>query len=140
MTTWFHNLSSLNRISLYNVCETGKRWIRQMMTGTFLVPALVCGMAFFINFLAIYYHSSRSIPFVTMVRMFTLCFELYYADKLTSHLGESTRNGHRRVMLCSFMSLSKVVIILLQIVNQTISLYFVVAYCCMQEYELSCLI
>ncbi len=34
----------------------------------FLLPSLVCGTAFFINFIAIYYHASRAIPFGTMVR------------------------------------------------------------------------
>jgi len=47
---------------------TGKRWIKQMMTSAFLIPILVCGTAFFINFIAIYYHASRAIPFGTMVR------------------------------------------------------------------------
>ena len=42
-----------------------------MFTGAFLVPLLVCGMAFLINFLAIYYHSSRAIPFGTMVSVVT---------------------------------------------------------------------
>jgi len=47
---------------------TGKCWIKQMMTSAFLIPVLVCGTAFFINFIAIYYHASRAIPFGTMVR------------------------------------------------------------------------
>jgi transmembrane 9 superfamily protein 3 len=46
----------------------GKNWIRQMVVSAFLLPALVCGTAFFINFIAIYYHASRAIPFGTMVR------------------------------------------------------------------------
>lgn len=45
----------------------GKFWIKQMLTGAFMIPALVCGTAFFINFIAIYYHASRAIPFGTMV-------------------------------------------------------------------------
>ena len=47
----------------------GKNWIRQMVVSAFLLPALVCGTAFFINFIAIYYHASRAIPFGTMVRI-----------------------------------------------------------------------
>ena len=31
----------------------GKNWIRQMVVSAFLLPALVCGTAFFINFIAI---------------------------------------------------------------------------------------
>ena len=39
-----------------------------MLLSAFLLPVLVCGTAFFINFIAIYYHASRAIPFGTMVR------------------------------------------------------------------------
>jgi len=42
-----------------------------MFIGAFLIPAMVCGTAFFINFIAIYYHASRAIPFGTMVSDFT---------------------------------------------------------------------
>lgn len=45
----------------------GKVWIRQMFVSAFMLPALVCGTAFCINFIAIYYHASRAIPFGTMV-------------------------------------------------------------------------
>ncbi len=51
----------------------GKVWIKQMMISAFLVPALVCGTAFFINFIAIYYHASRAIPFGTMVAVSCIC-------------------------------------------------------------------
>jgi transmembrane 9 superfamily protein 3 len=47
----------------------GKRWIRQMLVSAFLVPLVVCGTEFFINFIAIYYHASRAIPFGSMVRL-----------------------------------------------------------------------
>lgn len=52
----------------------GKLWIKQMLTGAFLLPVLVCGTAFFINFIAIYYHASRAIPFGTMVAVACICF------------------------------------------------------------------
>ena len=45
----------------------GKVWIRQMVLSAFLVPVGVCGTAFFINFIAMYYHASRAIPIGTMV-------------------------------------------------------------------------
>ena len=45
----------------------GKVWMRQMLASAFLLPAVVCGTAFAINFIAIYYHASRAIPFGTMV-------------------------------------------------------------------------
>ena len=46
-----------------------------MMISAFLLPALVCGTAFFINFIAIYYHASRAIPFTIMVR---ICFLFWF--------------------------------------------------------------
>ncbi|XP_014788958.1 transmembrane 9 superfamily member 3 [Octopus bimaculoides] len=51
----------------------GKVWIKQMMLSAFLLPILVCGTAFFINFIAIYYHASRAIPFGTMVAITCIC-------------------------------------------------------------------
>lgn len=45
----------------------GRRWIKQMFLSAFAIPSLVCGTAFFINFISIYYHASRAIPFTTMV-------------------------------------------------------------------------
>ncbi|XP_040218194.1 transmembrane 9 superfamily member 3 isoform X1 [Rana temporaria] len=54
--------------------QGGRRWIKQMFIGAFLIPAMVCGTAFFINFIAIYYHASRAIPFGTMVAVCCICF------------------------------------------------------------------
>ncbi|KAL2083543.1 hypothetical protein ACEWY4_021316 [Coilia grayii] len=54
--------------------QGGRRWIKQMFIGAFLIPAMVCGVAFFINFIAIYYHASRAIPFGTMVAVCCICF------------------------------------------------------------------
>ncbi|KAK2162514.1 hypothetical protein LSH36_97g06008 [Paralvinella palmiformis] len=51
----------------------GKVWIKQMMLSAFLIPVLVCGTAFFINFIAIYYHASRAIPFGIMVAVACIC-------------------------------------------------------------------
>lgn len=45
----------------------GRIWIKQMLLSAFMLPALVCGTAFFINFIAMYYHASRAIPFGSMV-------------------------------------------------------------------------
>ncbi|XP_071808537.1 transmembrane 9 superfamily member 3-like [Asterias amurensis] len=52
----------------------GKVWIKQMLLSAFLMPLMVCGLAFFINFIAIYYHASRAIPFGTMVAVTCICF------------------------------------------------------------------
>jgi hypothetical protein len=46
----------------------GKVWIKQMVISASLLPTVICGTAFFINFIAIYYHASRAIPLGTMVR------------------------------------------------------------------------
>merc|ERR1712045_971217 len=51
----------------------GKVWIKQMLTSAFLLPTLVCGTAFLVNFIAIYYHASRAIPFGTMVAVASIC-------------------------------------------------------------------
>ncbi|XP_070380517.1 transmembrane 9 superfamily member 3 isoform X1 [Dermacentor albipictus] len=51
----------------------GKQWIKQMLASAFVLPALVCGTAFVINFIAIYYHASRAIPFGTMVAVTCIC-------------------------------------------------------------------
>lgn len=51
----------------------GKVWIRQMLLSAFLVPIFVCGTAFCINFIAIYYHASRAIPFGTMLAVTCIC-------------------------------------------------------------------
>lgn len=45
----------------------GRVWIKQMILSAFMLPLLVCGTAFFINFIAMYYHASRAIPFGSMV-------------------------------------------------------------------------
>ncbi|XP_059620555.1 transmembrane 9 superfamily member 3 [Phlebotomus argentipes] len=51
----------------------GKVWIKQMLVSAFLIPVFVCGTAFFINFIAIYYHASRAIPFGTMLAITCIC-------------------------------------------------------------------
>ena len=63
---WEWYLNSVN-VFLCFFFITGKVWIKQMMVGAFMLPVAVCGTAFFINFIAIYYHASRAIPFGTMV-------------------------------------------------------------------------
>ncbi|XP_001604363.1 transmembrane 9 superfamily member 3 [Nasonia vitripennis] len=51
----------------------GRVWIKQMLLSAFMIPALVCGTAFFINFIAMYYHASRAIPFGSMVAVTCIC-------------------------------------------------------------------
>ncbi|XP_063969180.1 transmembrane 9 superfamily member 3-like [Lytechinus pictus] len=51
----------------------GKSWIKQMVLGAFLVPMSVCGVAFLINLIAMYYHASRAIPLGTMLAVTAIC-------------------------------------------------------------------
>ncbi|XP_068245606.1 transmembrane 9 superfamily member 3-like [Palaemon carinicauda] len=51
----------------------GKVWIRQMMMSALFLPTLVCGTAFCINFIAIYYHASRAIAFTIMLAVLCIC-------------------------------------------------------------------
>ena len=41
--------------------------MKQMVIGATLFPVFISGIAFLVNFVAIYYHASRAIPFMTMV-------------------------------------------------------------------------
>jgi len=51
----------------------GKLWMKQMIVGAFIVPMLICGVAFLVNFISIYYGSSRSIPFTVMLSVTAIC-------------------------------------------------------------------
>lgn len=51
----------------------GKKWIKQMLLSAFLLPSIICGTAFFINFIAIYYHAARAIPFTSMIAIMCIC-------------------------------------------------------------------
>ena len=67
----------------------GKVWIRQMVLSAFLVPVGVCGTAFFINFIAMYYHASRAIPIGTMV----------------SQVQNSSLRPNAMILMCGFQKL-----------------------------------
>ncbi|XP_075250848.1 transmembrane 9 superfamily member 3-like [Convolutriloba macropyga] len=51
----------------------GKQWIRQMFVSAFLIPAYVSATAIGINFIAMYYHASRAIPFGSMIAVACIC-------------------------------------------------------------------
>ena len=56
---------------MYNIIlhtYVGKDWIKQTIVGSVLFPLLISTTVIIINFVAIYYHASRAIPFATMVR------------------------------------------------------------------------
>ena len=44
-----------------------------MVVSAFFLPGLVCTSTFMINFVAMYYHASRAIPFGTMVAIASIC-------------------------------------------------------------------
>ena len=54
----------------------GKLWIKQMVIGALLVPALISITAFFINFIAIYYQAAKAIHFTSMVKRRTILVDL----------------------------------------------------------------
>lgn len=60
----------------------GRVWITQMLLSAFLLPLMVCGTAFFINFIAMYYHASRAIPFGSMV----IDCIFFYLKKKTNYI------------------------------------------------------
>ncbi|CEF59928.1 Nonaspanin (TM9SF) family-containing protein [Strongyloides ratti] len=51
----------------------GKKWIRQIIIGTGLFPVSVSFVSLSINFVAIYYHASRAIPFTSMLTVIVIC-------------------------------------------------------------------
>ncbi|CAF0831508.1 unnamed protein product [Rotaria sp. Silwood1] len=51
----------------------GQLWMKQLIVGAFLVPFLICGVSFLVNFVSIYYGSSRSIPFTVMLSVTAIC-------------------------------------------------------------------
>jgi len=55
----------------------GRVWIKQMILSAFMLPLMVCGTAFFINFIAMYYHASRAIPFGSMVCNYIFKFDFF---------------------------------------------------------------
>lgn len=88
-------LSSVNGYfggSLYSRLH-GRNWIRQCLVSAALLPSLVCGTAFLINFIAIYYHASRAIPFTTMLMVASIClFVILPLTILGTIIGRNT-NG-----------------------------------------------
>ena len=54
----------------YNARNSGKRWIKTMLLTAGLFPGAVFGIAFFLNTVAISYHSLAAVPFGTMVVIF----------------------------------------------------------------------
>jgi len=51
----------------------GKSWIKQMVVGALLLPVFVSTVALSVNWVSIYYHASRAIPFTTMLAIVAIC-------------------------------------------------------------------
>lgn len=87
-------LSSVNGYfggSLYAQLH-GRNWIKQCLVSAALLPSLVCGTAFMINFIAMYYHASRAIPFGTMLSVAAIClFIILPLTLLGTIVGRNTR-------------------------------------------------
>ena len=54
----------------FNARHSGKRWIKTMVLTAGLFPGACFGIAFFLNAVAIFYHSLAAVPFGTMVVIF----------------------------------------------------------------------
>lgn len=72
----------------------GKQWIKQLLFGAFLLPSLVCGIAFLINFIAIYYHASRAIPFTIMLAVTAICLFVILPLTLVGTVMGRNMGGH----------------------------------------------
>ena len=53
--------------------QGGQLWIKQMICGALVLPAMVSSTALVINFIAIYYHASRAIPFTSVLAILAIC-------------------------------------------------------------------
>jgi len=59
----------------------GDQWISQVLGTAALLPLSICSTAFIVNFIAMYYHAARAIPFGTM--MVILCIWAFILLPLT---------------------------------------------------------
>lgn len=80
----------------------GRIWIKQMILSAFMLPLIVCGTAFFINFIAIYYHASRAIPFGSMVNVVGLDSAWMYCTPMRRMHNFYAYSSHRRTVLETF--------------------------------------
>ena len=64
-----------------------------MLMSAFLLPSVVCLTAFFINFISIYYHAARSIPFTSMIAVICICLFIILPLTLVGTLLGRNLNG-----------------------------------------------
>lgn len=70
----------------------GRNWIKQCLVSAAFLPSLVCSTVFLINFIAMYYHASRAIPFGTMVAVAAICiFIILPLTLIGTIVGRNTR-------------------------------------------------
>jgi len=58
--------------SLYAKMD-GRKWVRQLIISTFLVPGPLCATSFVIKVIAMYYHASRSVTLSVILSVTALC-------------------------------------------------------------------
>lgn len=71
----------------------GNNWIKQCLVSAALLPSIVCSTVFMINFIAMYYHASRAIPFGTMVSISAICLFVILPLNLAGTIVGRNTNG-----------------------------------------------
>lgn len=51
----------------------GQQWLKQMLITALLLPGLISSVAFVVNIIAIYYHATKAIPFLTILAVLSIC-------------------------------------------------------------------
>ena len=76
-----------------------------MVVSAFMLPMMVCSTAFFINFIAIYYHASRAIPFTTMVSQFNFSIKKSLKNQNYKYFNKCTSFQIAVASICIFVIL-----------------------------------
>ena len=76
-----------------------------MVVSAFMLPMMVCSTAFFINFIAIYYHASRAIPFTTMVSLVNLSIKKSLKNQNYKYFNKCTSFQIAVASICIFVIL-----------------------------------
>ena len=76
-----------------------------MVVSAFMLPMMVCSTAFFINFIAIYYHASRAIPFTTMVSVVNFSIKKSLKNQNYKYFNKCTSFQIAVASICIFVIL-----------------------------------
>ena len=76
-----------------------------MVVSAFMLPMMVCSTAFFINFIAIYYHASRAIPFTTMVSQVSFSIKKSLKNQNYKYFNKCTSFQIAVASICIFVIL-----------------------------------